>query len=58
MSSRGQTSVRKIAVTLCRQFNATDVRTLRAALSTFCDLLALVTRTLELFGSDGDFAQQ
>lgn len=32
------------------KFNAADVRTLRAAVSTFCDLLALVTRTLEMFG--------
>ncbi|KAL0024205.1 hypothetical protein WJX77_008186 [Trebouxia sp. C0004] len=30
------------------KFNAADVRTLRAAVSTFCDLLALVTRTLEM----------
>ena len=43
---------------LCRRFNATDVRTLRAAVSTFFDLLALVTRTLEMFGPDGEFAQQ
>lgn len=42
----------------CRRFNATDVRTLRAAVSTFCDLLALVTRTLEMFGPDGEFARQ
>ncbi|KAL3151831.1 hypothetical protein ABBQ38_012796 [Trebouxia sp. C0009 RCD-2024] len=43
---------------LVMRFDATDVRTLRAAVSTFCDLLALVTRTLEMFGSDGEFAQQ
>ena len=42
----------------CRKFNAADVRTLRAAVSTFCDLLALVTRTLEMFGPDGEFARQ
>ena len=41
----------------CRKFNATDVRTLRAAVSTFCDLLALVTRTLEMFGPNSEFAQ-
>lgn len=34
------------------KFAASDVRTLRAAVSTFCDLLALVTRTLEVFGQD------
>ncbi|KAL3159076.1 hypothetical protein ABBQ32_011074 [Trebouxia sp. C0010 RCD-2024] len=42
---------------LVMRFKATDVRTLRAAVSTFCDLLALVTRTLEMFGADGEFAQ-
>ena len=41
-----------LPVTACRRFNATDARTLRAAVSTFCDLLALVTRTLEMFGQN------
>ena len=42
----------------CRKFNAADVRTLRAAVSTFCDLLALVTRTLEMFGQSGEVLEQ
>eukprot|EP00887_Chlorella_sp_A99_P001238 scaffold14.g1238.t1 len=36
--------------TLVMRFAAVDVRTLRAAVGTFCDLLALATRTLERFG--------
>ncbi len=36
--------------TMIMQFAAVDVRTLRAAVGTFCDLLALATRTLEAFG--------
>ncbi|EIE21300.1 hypothetical protein COCSUDRAFT_83524 [Coccomyxa subellipsoidea C-169] len=31
-------------------FSAADARTLRAAVGTFYDLLALATRTLEAFG--------
>ena len=34
---------------LRRQFAATDARTLRSAVGTFCDLLGLATRTLETF---------
>lgn len=30
-------------------FSATDLRTLRAAVAAFCDLLALATRTIETF---------
>ena len=30
-------------------YTAADLRTLRAAVGTFCDLLALATRTLETF---------
>ena len=33
----------------CREFAAADARTLRSAVGTFCDLLALATRTLETF---------
>ena len=36
--------------TMVMKFAAVDVRTLRAAVGTFCDLLALATRTLERFG--------
>jgi len=36
--------------TLVLNFAAVDMRTLRAAVGTFCDLLALATRTLEAFG--------
>ncbi|KAK9804335.1 hypothetical protein WJX72_007910 [[Myrmecia] bisecta] len=35
---------------LVMHFQATDARTLRAAVGTFCDLLGLATRTLEMFG--------
>lgn len=35
---------------VCRFFSAVDARTLRAAVGTFYDLLALATRTLEAFG--------
>ena len=35
----------------CRHFQAVDARTLRAAVGTFCDLLALATRSIEMFGS-------
>eukprot|EP00891_Asterochloris_glomerata_P006529 jgi/Astpho2/6529/Aster-x0733 len=31
-------------------FQAVDARTLRAAVGTFCDLLALATRSIEMFG--------
>ena len=36
--------------TLVLNFAAVDMRTLRAAVGTFCDLLNLATRTLEAFG--------
>ena len=36
--------------TLVLNFAAVDMRTLRAAVGTFCDLLGLATRTLEAFG--------
>lgn len=36
--------------TLVMNFAAVDMRTLRAAVGTFCDLLGLATRTLEAFG--------
>lgn len=32
------------------EFAAVDARTLRAAVGTFCDLLELATRTVEMFG--------
>ena len=35
---------------LVLDFAAVDMRTLRAAVGTFCDLLGLATRTLEAFG--------
>lgn len=35
---------------LVMDFAAVDMRTLRAAVGTFCDLLGLATRTLEAFG--------
>ena len=35
---------------LVLNFAAVDMRTLRAAVGTFCDLLGLATRTLEAFG--------
>ena len=44
---------RKLSVdgaTLVLNFAAIDMRTLRAAVGTFCDLLGLATRTLEAFG--------
>jgi len=43
---------RKLSVDGCAlvmEFAALDVRTLRAAVCTFCDLLGLATRTLEAF---------
>ncbi|KAI3427098.1 hypothetical protein D9Q98_007037 [Chlorella vulgaris] len=36
---------------LVLEFAAVDMRTLRAAVGTFCDLLGLATRTLEAFGA-------
>lgn len=36
--------------TLVLDFAAVDMRTLRAAVGTFCDLLGLASRTLEAFG--------
>jgi hypothetical protein len=36
---------------LVLEFAAIDMRTLRAAVGTFCDLLGLATRTLEAFGT-------
>lgn len=33
----------------CREFEAVDVRTLRASVGTLCDLLALCVRTAEAF---------
>lgn len=41
---------------LVMKFNASDVRSLRAAVSTFCDLLALVSRTLETFGPTSELS--
>lgn len=35
---------------LVLNFAAVDMRTLRAAVCTFCDLLGLASRTLEAFG--------
>lgn len=35
---------------LVLNFAAVDMRTLRAAVGTFCDLLGLASRTLEAFG--------
>lgn len=35
---------------LVLRFAAVDMRTLRAAVCTFCDLLGLASRTLEAFG--------
>ncbi len=39
-----------LAAVCCRHFQAVDARTLRAAVGTFCDLLALATRSIEMFG--------
>ncbi|EFN56580.1 hypothetical protein CHLNCDRAFT_144279 [Chlorella variabilis] len=50
---RPQAVRRKLSVdgaTLVLNFAAIDMRTLRAAVGTFCDLLGLATRTLEAFG--------
>ena len=38
----------------CRKFSAVDARTLRAAVGTFCDMLRLATKTLEVFGKSKD----
>ena len=40
-----------LAAVYCRHFQAVDARTLRAAVGTFCDLLALATRSIEMFGN-------
>ena len=40
-----------LATIHCRHFQAVDARTLRAAVGTFCDLLALATRSIEMFGN-------
>ena len=53
MQLRPEAVTRELSVdgtNLVLQFAAIDMRTLRAAVGTFCDLLGLATRTLEAFG--------
>lgn len=53
MQLRPEAVTRELSVegsALVLRFAAVDVRTLRAAVGTFCDLLGLASRTLEAFG--------